>query len=151
MLVHELLTATACAIEPETTLQQAAILMGKRDVGALAVLKGNYVVGIVTDRDLAVRGLAAGLSPEAPVSLVMTRGVHACHADEHVADVLLDMELLQVCRVPVENGNDEFVGMLSLRDLAAVCTDEEVGRTYKHIHHRRHHEVPVLQQAPQAA
>lgn len=151
MRVHELMTSTACAIEPETSLQQAAVVMDRCGVGALAVLRGNHVVGIITDRDLAIRGLAAGLAPDTPVNLVMTRGVHACHADEHIADVLLDMELLQIRRVPVENEADEFLGMLSLSDLAAVCPDQEVGRTFRHICRKPDQAAPDPELAQHAA
>ena len=133
MLIHELMSSPACAIEPETTIRQAATLMDRLGVGVLVVLRGRHAVGIVTDRDLAVRGLARGLAADTPVARVMTQGVHACHADEHVTDVLLDMELLQIGRVPVENEDDEFIGMLGLEDLARVCTDVEIGRAFKRI------------------
>ena len=136
MRVHELMTSTVCSIEPETTLQQAARLMSELDVGVLPVLRHHHLVGIVTDRDLAIRGTAQGLPLGTPVSAIMTRGVHACHADEHIADVLLDMELLQIRRVPVENDDDEFIGMLSLTDMLAGCSDEEIGRTLRRVCHK---------------
>lgn len=133
MKVYELMSSTACSVEPETTIQQAAALMATFDVGVLPVLGGKHLVGIVTDRDLAVRALAAGLPGDTPVRAVMTRGVHACHADEDVVDVMLDMQLLQLRRVPVEDDDDEFVGMLSLVDLMGACSDEEFGRTFRRI------------------
>lgn len=151
MLIHELMTSPACAIEPETTIQQAATLMDRLGVGALVVLRGSHAVGIVTDRDLTIRGLALGLSADTPVARIMTHGVHACHADEHIADVLLDMELLQIGRVPVENEDDEFIGMLGLEDLAAVCTDVEIGRAFKRISARQRREEVTLQPSQRAA
>lgn len=133
MRVRDLMTTTVCGIEPETTLQQAAGLMRRFDVGVLPVLDRRHIVGLVTDRDLTTKGLAAGLPADAPVSFVMTPDVHACSADEDIAEVLLDMEMLQVRRMPVENDDDEFVGMLSLSDLLANCTDAEIGRALRNI------------------
>ena len=133
MKVYELMSSTVCSVEPETTIQRAAALMAASGVGVLPVLGGKHLVGIVTDRDLAVRALAAGLSGDTPVRAVMTRGVHACHADEDAAEVMLDMQLLQLRRVPVEDDNDEFVGMLSLFDLMGACSDVELGRTFRRI------------------
>lgn len=133
MRVHELMSSTVCSIEQETGIRQAAALMRDFGVGALPVLDGRYLVGIVTDRDLAVRAIALALPPDAPVSLVMTAAAHACAAGEDVADVLLDMQSLQLRRIPVENEADELVGVLSLGDLAAGCTNEEIGRTLRRI------------------
>jgi len=151
VLIHELMTSPACAIEPETTIQQAASLMDRLAVGALVVLRGSHAVGIVTDRDLTIRALAFGLPADTPVARVMTQGVHACHADEHVADVLLDMELLQIGRVPVENEDDEFIGMLGIEELAAVCTDAEIGRAFKRIAARQQPDPVTLQPSQRAA
>jgi CBS domain-containing protein len=127
------MTSTIWSVDADTTLRQAAGLMAKLDVGVLPVLAGNHLLGIVTDRDIAIRGTAAALLPDAPVSAVMSRGVHACHADEDVAEVLLDMELLQIRRMPVEDDKDELVGMVSLSDLVAAASNEDVGRTFKNI------------------
>jgi len=139
--------STVCSVEPETTVRTAAALMAEFGTGVLPVLRGSHLVGIVTDRDLTVRATAAGLPGETAVSAVMTRGVHACHADEDVDDVLLDMALLQLRRMPVENEADEFVGMLSLGDLIAGCPDAKIGLTLRHICRTPHANPPHALQA----
>jgi CBS domain-containing protein len=141
MKVHELMALTVCSVEEATTLRQAARLMAEFDVSALAVLRGHHLIGIVTDRDIAVRGAAEGMSADAPVGDVMTRGVHACHAAEHVDEVLLDMELLQVRHMPIEDDDDRFVGMVSVNDLAAAVSDAALGRAVRNIDSR--HDVPA--------
>lgn len=133
MQVSDLMTTTIGAIEPETTLAQAAGLMRRLDIGVLPVLEQRRLVGVVTDRDLVVRGLGTGLPADAPVSLIMTLEVHACSADAEAADVLLDMQILQVRRMPVQDDDDEFIGMVGMSDLAAACADAEIGRAFRNI------------------
>jgi CBS domain-containing protein len=127
------MTSIVWSVDADTTLRHAAGLMAKLGIGALPVLDGHRIVGIVTDRDIAVRGLAAALPPGAPVSAVMTGGTHACRVDEEVADTLLDMELLQIRRMPVVDDKGELVGMVSLGDLVAASSDRDAGRTFKSI------------------
>lgn len=142
MKTHDVMTSTVCAVDARTTLRQAADLMADFGIGALPVLTGNYLLGIVTDRDIVVRGVARGLPLDTPVSAVMTGEVQACRLDEDAADLLLDMELLQLRRLPVVDDDNRLVGMLSLSDLAGVCSDEAVGRTLKSIFGKQEEDQP---------
>jgi CBS domain-containing protein len=102
--------------------------MEEMDVGSLPVLDGKAVAGIVTDRDIAVRGVAAGMIPqESLVADVMTEAVRFCRADDSVQQVMDEMGELQVRRLPVLDANDEIVGIVALADIAtrqSVHTDE---------------------------
>ena len=120
MQVHEVMTSTVWSAEADTTIAQAAKLMAKTGIAALPVLDGHRLLGIVTDRDIALRGTAEALSPRAPVSEVMNRNVRACRADRRVADALRDMELLKVRQMPVEDDEARLVGMISFGDVTAA-------------------------------
>jgi CBS domain-containing protein len=102
--------------------------MREMDVGALPVVDGKALAGMVTDRDITVRGVAAGMIPqESLVSDVMTDDVRYCRADDSVEQVMAEMGDLQVRRLPVLDAGNEVVGIVALADLAtrqSVHTDE---------------------------
>lgn len=119
MNVSEIMTTEVQMIGPQETLQHAAQLMDRLDVGALPVCDGRRLLGMVTDRDITVRGTAAGLKPEAAcVSDVMTAGTQWCTEDQDTAEVMRVMGEAQVRRLPVINADRELVGIVSLGDLA---------------------------------
>jgi CBS domain-containing protein len=119
MQVHQVMTSTVWAADAETTIAQAARLMARAGIAALPVLEGARLLGLVTDRDLARRGLA--LAPSSPVSAVMSRDVPACPASRGVADALRDMQVLKLHQLPVEDDDARLVGMVSLADAVAAC------------------------------
>jgi CBS domain-containing protein len=94
----------------------------------LPVLDGKAVAGMVTDRDIAVRGVAEGMIPqESLVADVMTDEVRYCRADDSIEQVMDEMGELQVRRLPVLDANDEIVGIVALADIAtrqSAHTDE---------------------------
>lgn len=119
MNVSEIMTTDVRMIGPQETLQLAAQLMDQLDVGALPVCEGRRLLGMVTDRDITVRGTAAGLPPaEARVSDVMTAGTEWCTEDQDTEEVMRVMGEAQVRRLPVINAEREVVGIVSLGDLA---------------------------------
>lgn len=119
MKVHEIMTAHARCVGPDNTLVEAAGLMRELDVGALPVCEEDRVVGIVTDRDLAIRGIAAGKDPmKTDVRDVMTPGVVHVFADQEVEEVVRLMEERQIRRVPVLNRQKRLVGIVALGDVA---------------------------------
>jgi len=120
MKVADLMTPNPQIIDPETTLQHAAELMDDLDVGLLFVCEGDRLIGVVTDRDITVRGTAAGQRPqETKVAAVMTSDLGWCFTDEDVADAERLMREAQIRRLPVLDQNRKIVGVLSLGDLAA--------------------------------
>jgi CBS domain-containing protein len=119
MNVSEIMTTDVRMIGPQESLQLAAQLMDQLGVGALPVCEGRRLLGMVTDRDITVRGTAAGLAPgEAHVSDVMTAGTEWCTEDQDTEEVMRVMGEAQVRRLPVINAQREVVGIVSLGDLA---------------------------------
>ena len=113
------MTAHARCVGPENTLVEAAGLMRELDVGALPVCEDDRLAGMVTDRDIAVRGVADGRDPNTtPIRDVMSPGIVYAFADQAVEDVARMMEERQIRRVPVVNREKRLVGIVSLGDIA---------------------------------
>jgi len=118
-IVNEIMSTEVRVIEPGATLRRAAQLMQELDVGALPVCRDNKLLGMVTDRDIAIRGVAAGLGPDsACVCDVMTQDLQFCTEDQDTEEVMRMMGDAQVRRLPVVNMDKELVGIVSLGDLA---------------------------------
>lgn len=119
MKVHEIMTGHPRFVAPENTLIEAAGLMRELDVGVLPVSDGGQLAGIVTDRDLVIRGLADGRDPnEALVRDVMSGGLEFVYADQEVEDAAHLMESRQIRRLPVLDRDERLVGIVSLGDIA---------------------------------
>ena len=125
--ISDLMTREVSVVQLSDALQTAARRLRDLNIGALPVCDGETVVGMVTDRDIAVRGVAAGLDPaEALVSDVMTDEVHACAPSDRVEAALQQMGDAQVRRLLVLDADRRIVGIVSLGDLAtrqSVPTD----------------------------
>lgn len=127
MNVSEVMTRDVQVATPEQTIRDAAQLMKRIDAGTVPVGKDNKLVGMLTDRDIAVRAVAKGLGPDTPVREIMSADVKYCFDDESVEDVARNMADIQVRRLPVVNRDKRLVGILSLGDLAVrsnLSTDE---------------------------
>ena len=125
MKVNEIITHDPEVIRPETALIEAAQKMKSLDIGMLPVCDGDRLVGVITDRDITVRGVAQGCDPKtARVQEVMTPEVIYCFDDEDVKEAAKKMEEKQVRRLPVLNREKRLVGIVSLGDLA-VRTGKE--------------------------
>ncbi|MEO7335558.1 MAG: CBS domain-containing protein [Caldimonas sp.] len=117
--VKEIMTRSVEMIQRDDTLQHAAERMRTLDIGALPVGDGKALAGMVTDRDIVIRGVAAGMIPqEALVSDVMTEDLRCCMEDDTVEQALAEMGEQQVRRLPVLNASREIVGIVALGDLA---------------------------------
>ena len=121
MKVSEAMTPEVRLVRPDQTIRAAARLMSDMDIGALPVQENDRLVGMITDRDIAVRGVAEGLGPDAQVSEVMTLDVKYCFDDQSIDEVTRNMGNIQVRRLPVVNRDKRLVGILSLGDVA--CED----------------------------
>ena len=120
--VKEVMTPHAKYISPETSLLVAATLMRDLDVGSLPICEDNQIIGIVTDRDLAIRGLADGRDPEStPVSTIMSKEIACVFSDQDAEEAARLMEVKQVRRLPVINQEKQIVGIVSLGDLAVMA------------------------------
>lgn len=124
--VSQVMSRNARFVAPGESLQRAAQLMGELDVGALPVCDGERLVGMVTDRDIAVRGIAAGKAPAAAhVDEVMSADVRWCFEDQPLDELVAQMAGSQVRRVPVVSHDDQrrLVGIVALADLARHADD----------------------------
>ena len=124
MKVREVMTRDVKTVGPETTVQQAAGFMLSEDAGSIPVRDGNRLVGMITDRDIAVRGVAKGHGPDTPVRELMTEDVICVHQDDDVEDVATKMSTAQVRRLPVVDDSEQLCGIVSLGDLARETDDE---------------------------
>lgn len=118
MQVQDLMTRDVGIISPDETLKKAACRMAELDVGVLPVAEGDRLVGMITDRDMVVRGIADDLGPSALVRDVMTPDVKYCFADQEIDEIVDNMADIQVRRLPVLDRDKRLVGILSLCDIA---------------------------------
>jgi CBS domain-containing protein len=117
--ISEVMTRDFSTIEPDASVQDAAQIMRDLNVGALPVTEGKRLLGMVTDRDIAIRAVAEGEAPDVClVSQVMSTDPAWCHEDQSVDEALRMMGERQIRRLPVVNRNMELVGVVSLGDLA---------------------------------
>jgi CBS domain-containing protein len=117
--VGEIMTRSVAIVQQDDTLQHAAQKMKSLNVGSLPVCDGDAMVGVVTDRDIAVRGVAAGMVPqESRVSDVMTADVRWCSENDSIQQAMDLMGEAQVRRLAVLSDQRKIVGIVSLGDLA---------------------------------
>lgn len=127
MKVSELLTKDPELIRPETSICDAAKKMRDFDVGMLPVCGGDRLVGTITDRDIAIRAIAAGKNPaQTQVKDIMTRKVFYCFEDADLDEAGRIMEKEQVRRLMVHNRQKRLVGIVSLGDLAVRSHDDHL-------------------------
>ena len=118
MQVSKLMTRDVKLITPSQTIRDAAQMMLELDAGALPVQQDDRLVGMITDRDIAVRAVAEGKSPDTPVGDVMSSEVLYCFDDQEIMDIARNMGEVKVRRLPVVNREKRLVGIVSLGDLA---------------------------------
>jgi CBS domain-containing protein len=119
MKIAQCMTPDVEIVAPDQPIREAAQFMLRADAGAMPVGEGDRLVGMVTDRDIAVRAVAAGRGPDTPVRDVMTDEVIYCFDDDEVEAVALKMSDRQVRRMPVLSREDEsVVGIVSLGDIS---------------------------------
>lgn len=119
MQVSDVMTPAVHYVHPEQTLREIAIFMADLNVGALPVGEKGRLVGMITDRDIVIRGLAEGRDADTKVREVMTPHVRYCFADEKIDHVARNMGDIQVRRLPVVNRDKRLVGIVSIGDIAA--------------------------------
>ena len=127
MRVSEAMTRDICVCGPDESIRDCAQAMRRYDIGALPVAENNLLIGMVTDRDIAVRATAAGKGPDTPVREVLSREVLFCYDDQDLAHVAESMGLAKIRRVPVLRRDRRMVGMLSLADVARASADAAGG------------------------
>jgi CBS domain-containing protein len=136
---RDLMTDSPAVCTPDTTAQDAARLMQDNDCGSLPVVESRdsmKLLGIVTDRDLALRILGRGQAPGTPVREAMTRNVAAVKVDDDLHEVERLMSGQQVRRIPVVDGQGRVVGIVAQADLARELgpqASKDLGRVIEKI------------------
>jgi CBS domain-containing protein len=118
MQVRDAMTEGVRIASPGQTIREAAHMMAEIDAGFIPVGDNDKLVGMITDRDIAIRAVAMGKGPETPVSEIMSREVMYCFADDDIDDVAQNMADLKIRRMPVLNESKRLVGVISLADIA---------------------------------
>lgn len=128
MKVRDVMSRDVQIVDPNQTIREAAEIMKGNDIGLLPVAEGDRLVGMITDRDIAIRGIAEGKGQDAKIRAVMTQEVKYCFDDEDVEHVCDNLAELQVRRLPVMDRNKRLVGIISLGDIATEGLSTPAGQ-----------------------
>ncbi len=118
MKVSECMSRDVRVTNPDQPIREAARIMAEIDAGSLPVGENDRLVGVITDRDIAIRAVAQGKSPDTPVREIMSSEVKYSFEDEDVEEVTRNMGEIQVRRLPVVTRDKRLVGIVSLGDLS---------------------------------
>jgi CBS domain-containing protein len=128
MKVADCMTRDVQTVTADQPIREAAQFMLRADAGSMPVCDGDRIVGMVTDRDIAVRAVALGRGPDTPVREAMTDHVDCCFDDDDVEEVAMKMSDAQVRRFPVLSRDDNrLVGIVSLGDLSRSEQSQAAG------------------------
>ena len=128
MKISEVMTRDVQTVTPNQTAREAATFMLREDAGSMPVNDGDRLIGMITDRDIAVRGVARGYGPDTPVRELMTDNLICAREDDDVEEVVVKMSEAQVRRLPVVDANGKLCGIVSLGDLSRETDDESAHR-----------------------
>lgn len=138
MKVREIMHRGVEWVTPDTPISTVAKKMRDRDVGAIPVGENDRLIGMITDRDIALRGLAHGGDPARLTARdVMTKGIFWCRDSEDTAEAVHMMEVKKIRRLPVIDENKRMVGMLSLGDISQAAPQRTAAQALKAVsaHH----------------
>lgn len=124
MKIREVMTEDVKTVRPDQTARDAANFMLSEDAGSMPVIEGDRLIGMITDRDIAVRGVAKGHGPDTPVRELMTNDMICARAEDDIEEIATRMSQAQVRRLPVIDENQKLCGIVSLGDLARETDDE---------------------------
>jgi CBS domain-containing protein len=131
--VQKAMTSNPTAITPDTTVQEAARLMKSEDVGALPIVEDGRLTGVVTDRDLAIRGIAEGRGAETTVRELASKDIVTIEAQQSLEEAARLMAEHQVRRLCVVEEDGRLVGMLAQADVAQAGHDTLTGDVVQRI------------------
>ena len=126
MRLKEIMSTRADYLSPNASLQSACAEMQKHDIGFLPVKENGTLIGVVTDRDIATRGVAKGLDPNATIDKVMTKKVFTIQETDTVDTAAKLMEQKQIRRLIILDKNNSIAGIVSLGDIATKCNDMDL-------------------------
>lgn len=127
MRARDIMTRDPFCLRREDTARLAAQVMRDKDCGVIPIVdESRRVVGIITDRDLAIRAIAVGKSADTRLSELMTQNVHCCSADDDLRDVERKMAELQVRRICIVDAGGRCMGIIAQADIARAAHDNAV-------------------------
>lgn len=138
MKVKDAMHAGASWIDPDAQISDVAERMRREDIGAIPVGENDRLIGMITDRDIVLRGLSGKLDPlQLTARDVMSEPIVYCNANEELEDAVHIMERQQIRRLPVIDEHRRMVGMLSLGDVAARASPSLCAETLRAVsaHH----------------
>lgn len=118
MRISETMTKDVRLLRPEQSIREAAEAMREIDAGMVPITDGDRLIGIITDRDIAIRAVGNGKPCDTPVKEIMSRDVCYCFDDQDVSDVADNMAQIKVRRLPVVDREKRLVGIVSIADIA---------------------------------
>ena len=133
MKVSDAMSRDVAVASPTESIRNAAKVMAKIDAGSLPVGENDRLVGMITDRDIAIRAVAQGKSPTTKVRDIMSEEVLYCYDDQDLDEVAQNMSEMKIRRLPVVNREKRLVGIISLGDLARNEDNGTTGETISHI------------------
>jgi CBS domain-containing protein len=123
--ISEVMSSDVQTISPDATIEEAAQEMRDGDFGLVPVAEDDQLLGVLTDRDIAIRAVAEGRDPSTPVREVMSEGVVWAKEDDSVEDAARIMSDHQIRRLPIVDADQRLVGIVSLGDFAVDSSDIE--------------------------
>lgn len=137
MNISEVMTRDVEVARPDESIQSVAQRMNGGDFGFMPVCDGKKIQGVITDRDLAIRGIGQALDASTPVAQIMSSAdLEWRYDDEPAKDILACMAEKQIRRLPIVNREKELVGVVSLGDLALTGKDKSAGDALEQISKR---------------
>ena len=133
MKVCDCMSRDVQVASPKQSIRDAAKMMAKLDAGVLPVGENDRLIGVITDRDIAIRAVAEGKAPTTKVGDVMSHEVLYCFDDQDLEDIAQNMAEMKVRRLPVVNRDKRLVGIISLGDLARTEDARTTGHTVSEI------------------
>jgi len=124
MKVSEVMTRDVQTVRPDQPVKEAASFMLSANAGSIPVIDGERLIGMITDRDIVVRGVAKGYGPDTPVRELMTDEIICVRDDDDVYDIASKMSEAQVRRLPVIDGKERLCGIVSLGDLSREANED---------------------------
>lgn len=132
--VSDVMTARPRAVSPDTPVSQVAELMESEDIGAIPILDGDQLAGMITDRDIVIRAVAKGKDPRGmPAREISSREVVTVRPDSNLSDALELMASHQVRRLPVVDEDNRLIGVVSQADIALAAREKAVGEMVEEI------------------
>ena len=128
--------------KPSTPVRELASIMAAEDIGAIPIGENDRLIGMVTDRDIALRAFQGGQPQNKTGKDVMSEGIVYCQENETVEDAVRLMEQKQIRRLPVINENKRMVGILSLGDVSHAVNQAISGELIRAV--SSHHTDPIL-------